>query len=137
MIKGINHITFSVANLERSIAFYQETLGASLVAKGEKLAYFDLAGTWLALNVETDVTRDGSSYSHIASIAQEDIPAFMVRLQQAGVTIEAGRARNIAEADSIYFRDPDGHLLEVHCGDLQQRREYYLHNRPDIEIFDK
>ncbi|TLG74202.1 metallothiol transferase FosB [Culicoidibacter larvae] len=138
MIKGINHITFSVANLERSIDFYQKTLGASLVAQGERLAYFDLAGVWLALNLETEVTRSNSSYSHIAfSITQEDIPEFLSRLQQAEVTIEPGRSRNIAEADSIYFRDPDGHLLEVHCGSLQQRLEFYLQNRSDIVVFTK
>ena len=60
----INHITYSVSDLDKSIEFYSSLFQATPVAKGENLAYFDLDGLWLALNFE-DVKRS-ETYSHIA-----------------------------------------------------------------------
>ncbi len=37
-ISGINHITFAVENLDKSIWFYQTVFGGEILAKGEKLA---------------------------------------------------------------------------------------------------
>ena len=43
---------------------------------------------------------------------------FSEQLINAGVKVWK---ENISEGDSLYFLDPDGHKLEIHCGDLSSR----------------
>ncbi len=77
-ISGINHMTFSVSDLERSIAFYQQVFGATLLLRTRGVAHFDLAGLWLVLNEEPDIPRADTrrSYTHVAfTVAEADIDA--------------------------------------------------------------
>ncbi len=46
------------------------------------------------------------------SISADELPAWEARLAGAGIGIE-GRTKWSRGGDSIYFRDPDGHLLEL------------------------
>jgi metallothiol transferase len=134
-LKAINHITISVSELQRSVAFYGDVLGADMLVLGRKLAYFDLCGIWLALNVEENIPRSEiyESYTHIASTVDEaDLPAWEDRLRSAGVAIEPSRPRHPRDGKSIYFRDPDGHLLEMHTGSLEERLQYYKDEMPHM-----
>ncbi|WP_054950585.1 metallothiol transferase FosB [Numidum massiliense] len=127
-IKSINHLTFSVSNLERSITFYKAVFGAKLLVKGERMAYFDLGGLWLALNVQEDIPRREihESYTHVAfTVEEEDIDRLREKLEALNVPM-FGRVRDEArEGKSLYFTDPDGHKFEFHTGNLQQRIECY------------
>ncbi|MCE5660258.1 VOC family protein, partial [Staphylococcus pseudintermedius] len=68
MIKGINHITYSVSNIAKSIEFYRDILGADILVESETSAYFNFGGIWLALNEEKNIPRSEIkySYTHIA-----------------------------------------------------------------------
>ncbi|WP_141335031.1 metallothiol transferase FosB [Paenibacillus sp. tmac-D7] len=138
-IKGLNHITFSVSNLEKSILFYEQALKAKLMVKAEKMAYFDLHGIWLALNVQMDIPRNDihSSYTHMAfTVDEHDFEHIEQQLKNQGVSILDGRNRDEArEGKSIYFTDPDGHKFEFHTGNLQKRIQYYKDEKKNMTFY--
>lgn len=138
MVNGINHITFSVSNMDKAVSFYKHVFMEEPLVLGEKTAYFTIGGTWLALNVQQDIDRNEirQSYTHIAfSIEESALDAVYARLLEAGADILPGRKRQVeTEGKSIYFRDPDGHLLEVHTGTLAERLAHYEKNAPDMLV---
>ncbi|MCH8530280.1 MAG: fosfomycin resistance glutathione transferase [Saccharospirillum sp.] len=123
MLNGLNHITLAVSDLDRSLAFYVSVLGMKGLVRWDTGAYLSLGEVWFCLSC--DAVVPAGDYSHIAlDIAEQDFAAFTQKLRAAGV---AEWKQNRSEGGSMYFLDPDGHKLEVHCGSLQSRLEALKH----------
>ncbi|MED1204585.1 metallothiol transferase FosB [Heyndrickxia acidicola] len=136
---SINHLLFSVSDLERSIAFYKNVFNAKLLVKGRSTAYFDMHGLWLALNEEKEIPRKeiNHSYTHIAfDLKEEDHDEMVKKLVSLKVTILKGRERDVLDRKSIYFTDPDGHKFEFHTGSLNERMEYYKQKKPHMKFYE-
>ena len=120
MTIGVNHITFAVSELQRSLDFYVNVLGCEKVAVWRRGAYLRAGSMWLCLSLDSAVSRStGRDYTHIAfSFDPVDLAAFRARLLAAGGT---EWKVNSSEGDSVYFLDPDGHRLEAHAGSLESR----------------
>ena len=117
MLRGLNHITIAVSDLERSLRFYTDILGMQGHVRWDSGAYLSLGELWFCLSSDNAVPA--KDYSHIAfDIAQGDFLPFAEKLKAAGV-IEW--KQNSSEGQSIYFLDPDGHRFEAHCGSPQTR----------------
>ena len=134
-VTGINHVTLAVSNIDGSIAFYRDLLGCKLRAVWASGAYLEAGSLWLCLALDDSVTeRHTPDYSHLAfSVLECEFDAISSRI--------AGVAKlwkdNRSEGASIYFLDPDGHKLEVHCGSLQSRLEHYrAHPSKGVTVVD-
>ena len=135
MVRGINHITLAVRDLEASFVFYTQVLGMRPVARWYKGAYLDAGGDWVCLSLD-DSARSGSlpEYTHVAfSVAEADFAAMVERLRREGVECWQ---ENRSPGESFYFLDPNGHKLEIHVSDLAARLEALKEAPPrDLIVF--
>ena len=134
MLRGVNHVTLVVSDLETSLPFYRDLLGCKLRARWARGAYLSAGGTWLCLELgEATSTTSARSDTHIAfDVAPEDFDALRVRLVAQAELWKS----NTSESDSVYFLDPDGHKLEVHVGSLESRLASALGNYDGIVLMD-
>ena len=127
MISGINHITFAVSNLERSLHFYRDILGCTEVYAWSAGAYLDAGGMWLCLS-EDPGAGGNTDYTHVAfDVPTESFEALSRRIIDSGAELWK---QNRSEGDSLYFCCPDGHRLEIHVGDLQSRLDAIRQSKP-------
>jgi catechol 2,3-dioxygenase-like lactoylglutathione lyase family enzyme len=120
VLKGLNHITLSVRDLSRSVAYYTELLGFSLRARWNRGAYLALGDLWLCLRHDAHVRKGPlAEYTHFAlSVDPADFGVFSRKVAEGAHPIWK---ENTSEGESIYLLDPDGHKLEVHAGSLESR----------------
>jgi catechol 2,3-dioxygenase-like lactoylglutathione lyase family enzyme len=131
MLKGINHLTIAVSDLDRAITFYQQQLAMQLKVRWVKGAYLTVGELWLCLSV--DIVKPSKDYSHIAfDIDEQDFVSFSGRLLTSGVDVWK---QNKSEGCSLYLLDPDGNKLEIHVGNLTSRIAKMKENITDDMIF--
>lgn len=119
MLKGLNHITVAVNDLDKSFNFYVDLLGMKPHAKWNKGAYLTLGGLWFCLSL--DDTYPCQDYSHIAfDVSASDFLQLKQKLLSAGIP---QWKQNTSEGDSLYILDPNGFKLELHVGNLVERLE--------------
>ncbi|WP_372017670.1 FosX/FosE/FosI family fosfomycin resistance hydrolase [Pseudoxanthomonas sp. 10H] len=130
-MRGISHVTFVVADLERTARLLCEGLGAREVYDSagrehslSREKFFLLGDLWLVAMQGEPLA--GRSYRHVAfAVDAADLPGCLHRLRALGVEVLAGRSRIEGEGASIYFHDDDNHLFELHAGTLEDRLAAY------------
>lgn len=120
MIKGINHITLSVKDLDESFIFYTNLLGFKPIAKWEKGSYLLAGNIWITLIKDVKVRKESLlEYTHIAfDIEEKDFIKLSNKIIDSGAKIFQ---ENTSEGLSLYFLDPNGHKLEIHASSLEDR----------------
>lgn len=122
--EGLFEAHLAVSDLEQSIAFYRDTLGLQLAhrqpARGAAFFWIGRAG-----NTMLGLWHAGSAPQRVTShtafrVSLADVLAAPAALRAAGVTpldfADQPTDQPIVfawmPAASVFFRDPDGHLLE-------------------------
>lgn len=123
VIRGLNHLTLAISELEISFDFYTRALGLSPVTRWEGGAYLLAGEDWITLVEDPTVgqNREASrpDYTHAAfTVAPEDFEAASRRVLEAGAH---PWQENPTEGASLYFLDPEGHKLELHASGLAAR----------------
>lgn len=128
-VQGVHHLTFVGSNREATIAFYQGVLGMPLIldqpnldVPEEEHLYFDAGDGRLITffvrparaNDPTPNPQGVGNLHHIAfTVSRAVYTQVAARLQALGIENTGPIDRGFM--DSIYFRDPNGQLLEMAC----------------------
>jgi catechol 2,3-dioxygenase-like lactoylglutathione lyase family enzyme len=117
----IDHCVIAVSDWRRSNAFYRDVLGAEVDQRDDRFGHYRF-GDWQlnvhgpgfeGLNAATPVAPGNSDLCFVWPGPIEDAVA---HLERFGVAIEAGPLASTSGArrsgEHVYFRDPDGSLLE-------------------------
>jgi len=128
-IERVLETALYVNDISRSADFYRRVLGFGVLSKSgepERLAALDVGGVHILLLFKAGATAndvnipggripgfEGGGNGHVAfPISLSELGAWENRLAQHGIAIES-TVKWERGGQSIYFRDPDGNLLEL------------------------
>src|SRR5215470_13009675 len=117
-IERIDHLNITVADIGRSVEFYERVLGMKTESMGEGRAallfgqqkiHLDLAGGAMAMAGEKRMP------AHICFVTDTPLGEVKAHLAECGVPVrmEGPRAGAIGTIQSVYIDDPDGHSIEI------------------------
>ena len=120
-IDRLDHLVLTVADIAISCDFYSRILGMSVetFAEGRKALKFG----WQKINLhqaahefDPKARQPTPGSGDLCFIADTQLADVIAHLEALGVAIEEGpveRTGATGRLRSVYFRDPDGNLLEV------------------------
>jgi catechol 2,3-dioxygenase-like lactoylglutathione lyase family enzyme len=125
-LNGIIETAIHVRDLSASARFYQQVLGLELMERTDRFCALSVAGRHLLLLFLEGGTSEpleipggilpphgGSGPLHFAfAIDRNDLASWEQRLRDKSVAVES-RVKWELGGTSLYFRDPDGHLVEL------------------------
>ncbi len=121
MIERLDHLVLTVADIEATVAFYERVLGMrherfgagrSALVFGRQKFNLHQAGR----EFEPKAARPTPGAIDLCLITDWLMPRVLAHLAEQGVEVEQGpvaRTGAIGPIESVYFRDPDGNLIEV------------------------
>jgi catechol 2,3-dioxygenase-like lactoylglutathione lyase family enzyme len=110
------HVSLNVADIERSVAFYQKAFGVPASKRRPGYAKFDLESPSLNLTM-VEAPRTGVNASHfgVQVASTTDVDEARRRFEEAGLSTasEENTACCYALQDKVWVEDPDGNSWEV------------------------
>jgi len=144
-IRGLNHLTMPVKDRYRAARFYVVVLGGEIhhesapdrVQKG--LSRSLQVGVRMAPGLELDLFEQDygqpgwdQSHPHLAlDTSAEDLEKWAEHLRRWKVPFVGPITRAGTKGAELYFNDPDGNHLEIHCSDVPDRSSFA------VGIYDK
>jgi catechol 2,3-dioxygenase-like lactoylglutathione lyase family enzyme len=120
-IERLDHLVLTVADIDRTCAFYTRVLGMEVVHFGEGRTALKFGQQKLNLHAQDRIpglvadkpTPGSADLCFITTVPLGDV---MTHLEECGVPLVAGpgpRAGAIGTIQSVYIRDPDQNLIEI------------------------
>lgn len=120
-IESLDHLVLTVASLEATCAFYRDVMGMEVrtfeggrtaLHFGDQKINLHVAGQEFEPKAETPLPGSGD----LCFLSETPMDRIIETLQAHRVDIIEGPVPRTGAADdlnSVYFRDPDGNLIEV------------------------
>lgn len=117
----IDHVVLTVADLDRTLAFYERVLGMTAVTFGEGRRALAFGDQKLNLHqagreFEPKALRPTPGAIDLCLVTDVPLDQVAAHLRSESVAIEHGPVDKVGARGplrSLYFRDPDGNLIEV------------------------
>ena len=118
----IGHVHLKVANIERALGFYRDTLGFQVTQwYGDDAVFLSAGGyhhhiglnTWMSRNARP-APKDSTGLFHLAILYPErrDLAQALKWLLESGHPIDGASDHGVSEA--LYLTDPDGNGVELY-----------------------
>ncbi len=123
----LQHVGLIVADVDRSRRFYSDALGLEEVPRPSNFrfdgAWFRFGGTEIHLLSEAHTTGGAGQAMPDSGVARgmthhlacevDDLQAACSRLAAHGIALDGGPMPRGDGVTQVFFRDPDGHVLEL------------------------
>jgi catechol 2,3-dioxygenase-like lactoylglutathione lyase family enzyme len=121
MITGLDHLVLTVRDLDATVRFYVEGLGMALRSFGEGRQALHFGSQKINLHLagrefEPKALRPLPGSADLCLLAERSVEQIARHLQGLGFALVGGpvaRAGATGPLLSVYFRDPDGNLVEI------------------------
>jgi catechol 2,3-dioxygenase-like lactoylglutathione lyase family enzyme len=142
----VHHISITVSDIERSLAFYRDLLGLPVTGvvtlggeNGLVIHFLDAGNNALlelfsftnAVAVPSDFVYDDRQVGarHLA-FKVEDVDAVAAHVRAAGVEFTLEPLDAVGGVRIAFFKDPDGTLVEIVAGEL----DYHVWGQPRLPV---
>ena len=120
-IDRLDHLVLTVRDVDATVDFYQRVLGMEPVSFGAGRRALSFGRQKINLHpaaapLKPHAAQPGPGTADLCLIAATPLTAVIAELTAKGVPIEEGpvpRTGATGPIQSVYFRDPDGNLIEV------------------------
>jgi catechol 2,3-dioxygenase-like lactoylglutathione lyase family enzyme len=120
-IERVDHLVLTVADIDRTIAFYSRVLGMEAVtfSGGRRALAFGNQKINLhppGKRITPDAHRPTPGSADVCLVTETPMDEVMAHLAGCGVAIEEGpvpRTGALGPITSVYVRDPDRNLVEI------------------------
>ncbi|MGE3712192.1 MAG: VOC family protein [Hyphomicrobiaceae bacterium] len=119
-IKGVAHFSIPVSDVERSRRFYADVVGFRhlFTTPPGNMAFMDAGGVCVILvrypGPVNPVEQDEEGVHHAFAIDPDQFDDAIQRLKASGVKVigQEDRQGGVVNGPRVYFRDPDGTVIE-------------------------
>lgn len=120
-IDRLDHLVLTVADVDRTVEFYQQALGMQPVTFGDSRRALTFGSSKINLHqagreFSPHAARPTPGSADLCLVTTTPLDQVVGQLTRAGVDVEEGpvpRTGALGPMTSVYIRDPDDNLIEI------------------------